>query len=44
MYQAVMYFPNGSKSSPEKIVAQVFNDFISKSIGNAGFNFLKWLT
>ena len=44
MYKVVMYLPNGSKAGPEKIAAQVFKDFICKSIGNAGFNFLKWLT
>ena len=44
LYKAIMSFPNGSAAGPEKIVPQIFNDFVSKSNGSAGLNFLKSLT
>ena len=39
-----MSFPNGSSAGPDKIVPQIFKDFVSKSNGSAGLNFLKSLT
>ena len=39
-----MSFPNGSEAIPDIIIPQVFKDFISKSNGKAGLNFLKSLT
>ena len=39
-----MSFPNGSAAVPDKIVTQIFKDFVSKSNGSAGLNFLKSLT
>ena len=39
-----MSFPNGSAAGPDKIVPQIFKDFVSKLNGTAGLNFLKSLT
>ena len=44
LYKAIKSFPNGSAAGPEKIVPQIFNDFVSKSNGSPGLNFLKFLT
>ena len=44
VYKAKMFFPNGSRAGPDKIVPLVFKDLIIKSNGNAGLIFLKSLT
>ena len=44
VYKAKMYFPNGSRAGPDKVVPLVFKDLIIKSNGNAWLNFLKSIT
>ena len=38
-YKAIMPFPNGSAADPDKIVPQIFEDFVNKSNGSAGLHF-----
>ena len=44
LYKAIITFPNGSAAGSDKIVPQIFKDFVSKSNGSAGLNFLKSLS
>ena len=44
LYKAIMSFPNKSAAGPDKIVPQIFKNFVIKLNGSAGLNFLKSLT
>ena len=44
LYKSIMSFPNGSAADPDKVIPQIFKDFVSKPNGSAGLNFLKSLT
>ena len=44
LYKAIMSFPIGSATGPDKIVPQISKVFVSKPNGSAGPYFLKLLT
>ena len=41
--KTIMSLPNRSAAGPDKMVPQIFKDFVSKSNGSVGINFLKSL-